>query len=600
MAGLPRASLTRRRVTAVATLALAGGAVAFALLSGGGHHAAKGAVAAADRGDVIVTVRGVGRISAGSGGVTIGASSAQVGGQSGGPGNQSSTTSAASSSKNSGSGGAAVPADAILPATSGRVERLLVTTGDRVSRGTPIAVLSDDGTAHAATVQAQSDFQSAQLELAQLRVHDPANGAPATASELAAARAGIVAARTEIAAARRPASHVEVTAAALEVTKAQQDLERSSAEAGPAIASAQTSVALATQKLAELGSPNPVDVAAAQLDVEKAQLELQNLQHSEPSPNATALSAANLAVVVAQRKLAAVTAPPSAAAVSAAQLDLHKAKLELATATEQYGKAATMAAHSALVLARERLAALAHHPAATVVSVAEREFRRAEADLVSLKLRGGPGTATAVQLAQLKADIAQQRLTLASELERRLTVTATSSGTITSVMTAPGATVDPTTPVGRIDDLEHVTVTVELSEFDVARAGRGDEATVSVDALGGTPVAGRVSDIALVGNNNNGVVTFPVTVALTHASNLRIGMGASVKIVVARRHNVVRVPLDAVNQEGGSATVTVVKPSGATEQRDVQLGLSDDSHAEVVHGLAPGEKVLAAQSSNGP
>jgi multidrug efflux pump subunit AcrA (membrane-fusion protein) len=77
-------------------------------------------------------------------------------------------------------------------------------------------------------------------------------------------------------------------------------------------------------------------------------------------------------------------------------------------------------------------------------------------------------------------------------------------------------------------------------------------------------------------------------------------MGASVKIVVARRRDVVRVPLEAVNQEGGTAAVTVVKPNGASEQRDVQLGLSDDSHAEVIRGLAPGERVLAAQASNGP
>lgn len=598
MTGLPRVRLNRSRAAAAAALALTSGGVGLALGSGGGHKPTRATVVAVDRGDVVVTVHAVGRISAGSGGTTIAASSAQVSGQSGASGGQPSSTGA--SKATGGTAAAGVPSDAILPAMTGRVTRLLVATGDRVRPGQPIALLSDDGNAHAAVVQARLDLDSARLELAQIRLHDPANGAPATASELAAARAGIVAARTELAAARHPASRADITAATLDMTKAQQELERTAAEAGPAIGLAQTAVLLARQKLAELGNPNPVDVAAAQLDLEKAQLELQNTQHAEPPPSAIALSAANLAVVVAQRKLAAVTAPPSAATVTAAQLDLRKAELELATATQQHGKAASAAASSALVLARERLAALAHRPAATVVSVADREFRRAEADLSSLRLRGGPGTATAIQLVKLKADIAQQRLALADEQDRRLTVTATSAGTVTSLTTVPGATVDPTTPVARVDDLRHLTVTVDLSEFDVARAVRGDEATVSVDALGGAPFAGHVSDIALAGNNNNGVVTFAVTVALANAAQLRIGMGASVRIVVSRRAGVVRAPLDAVSQEGGTATVTVVKRNGVTEQRDVKLGLSDDSHAEVVEGLAPGEKVLATQSGNGP
>ena len=71
-------------------------------------------------------------------------------------------------------------------------------------------------------------------------------------------------------------------------------------------------------------------------------------------------------------------------------------------------------------------------------------------------------------------------------------------------------------------------------------------------------------------------------------------MNVSVRIVVARRLDVVHVPLEAVAQDGEKATVTVVDAAGAQSVRPVRLGLADNKIVEIRSGLKAGERVLLA------
>ena len=69
-------------------------------------------------------------------------------------------------------------------------------------------------------------------------------------------------------------------------------------------------------------------------------------------------------------------------------------------------------------------------------------------------------------------------------------------------------------------------------------------------------------------------------------------MNVSARIVVAKRLDVVHVPLEAVAQDGDKATVTVVDAAGAQTVRAVRLGLADNKIVEIRNGLKAGERVL--------
>jgi hypothetical protein len=167
---------------------------------------------------------------------------------------------------------------------------------------------------------------------------------------------------------------------------------------------------------------------------------------------------------------------------------------------------------------------------------------------------------------------------------------------VTSVLTTPGAAVDATTPLARIEDLAHLVVTLDLSEFDVSRTRVGAAARIRVDALGGRRVTGHVLDVALSGTENGGVVSFPVIVALGARGRLRPGMSVSVRIVIASRHGVLRVPAAAVS-EGDTTTVMVRSAAGGFRARTVELGVAGTRYVEVRAGLRAGERILASAPS---
>jgi HlyD family secretion protein len=73
--------------------------------------------------------------------------------------------------------------------------------------------------------------------------------------------------------------------------------------------------------------------------------------------------------------------------------------------------------------------------------------------------------------------------------------------------------------------------TVDLTELDVARVVEGQVAVVTVDALPGVELTGRVARIGLQSEDYRGDVTYPVYVELEEdVPELRWGMTAMVEI----------------------------------------------------------------------
>jgi RND family efflux transporter MFP subunit len=634
---------TRARIRAAGAIivtALLAGASVWTSGRGGGTPAAPAETVRAEVGEVATTVGGVGHVS-----TLTGATQLAV------PGAAASSGSSAASSPGgggSGSGGGSSLAgpDVVFPSAAGHVKRVLVKVGDRVAASQPIAVIADDGVVAGNVLQARSDLATARLELAQKRVQDPARGVAPTSSELLSGRATVAAARAKLGRILAPPLAADVSATRVEYTKAVADLAAVRSGSPRAIAAAQLAVATARQKLATVtGAPDAAEVTAAQLELAKATLDQETLLRPADAPLASAVQAADLAVAAAQSKLAdaeaggnateiavaradlakaqserdaltARPAPPTAAAQSAAQLavdaatrrldaihsppaatvtaarrEVAAADAELAALLAARGSTGVTAARAAVTAARRRLTAL-RHPTRDVVTAARSDVRKAQADLTVLRQRGAPATATDLALARLKVDVGAQRLALADDQARRLTVFATASGTVTSLLTAPGAAADPFTPLARVEDLDHLVVALDLSEFDVGRVRAGAPVRVSADALGGQEFGGHVRDVASGGVTSGGVVNFPVIISLNSHRRLRPGMSVSARVIVARRTDVVRIPLAAVAHKEARPAVTVRRRDGTLERRGVKLGLSGSEFVEVRSGLQAGERVV--------
>jgi HlyD family secretion protein len=361
---------------------------------------------------------------------------------------------------------------------------------------------------------------------------------------------------------------------------------------------AEQNVQLAQARLDKiLAPPNPADVAAAEADVRRAESDLAVLFKPTAGTVPEEITAAKAAVASARAKLARLTGPPDPADVTAARLEVERAQADVQRLLAGPSPAALVAARQAVATAKTKLTQLLGPPVAADVATARSDVFKAEADMALLGTRGAPASALDIALARLKVVAARLRLGTARAATPLLTVRAPSAGTVTALLTAPGAPVDPLTPVAEVADLQHLEVTVDLSEFDVARVNPGQKAAVSVDALGGKRFRGRVVFAALTGTNSSGVVTFPVRVAIAEAPGLRPGMNVSVRIIVAKRQNVVQIPLEAVSRnEEDQPSVNVVNAAGDESPRAVQLGLASNKNVEIVKGLRPGDHVALPQA----
>lgn len=156
------------------------------------------------------------------------------------------------------------------------------------------------------------------------------------------------------------------------------------------------------------------------------------------------------------------------------------------------------------------------------------------------------------------------------------------------------------TEVLTIADLHNLIINAHINQADITRLKQEQEVDVSVEAVPGLSVVGKVERIAPQATIRNNIKGFAVRIFLRDVDKrIRPGMTANIKIPVASADNVVAVPLAAVFTERDPETykteryVYVKKGSEDEEyeRRPVSIGVADFFFAEVQTGLKPGEIV---------
>jgi HlyD family secretion protein len=226
----------------------------------------------------------------------------------------------------------------------------------------------------------------------------------------------------------------------------------------------------------------------------------------------------------------------------------------------------------------------------TTMAVAESNLVVAKAQLEDAQkkydeLKAGPDPSD-VTNAKTRIDAAQATIALAD-------IEAPFGGKITEVDVKSGDQVNAGTMAFRLDDLSHLLVDVNVSEVDINRIQVGQDVTMTFDAILDKEYHGKVTQVALVGTSNQGVVDFTVTVELMDPDQeVRPGMTAAVNIVVNQLHNVLLVPNRAVRLQDSNRVVYVLR-NGTPVPVKITLGASSDTMSQVVGGdLKVGDEIV--------
>lgn len=167
------------------------------------------------------------------------------------------------------------------------------------------------------------------------------------------------------------------------------------------------------------------------------------------------------------------------------------------------------------------------------------------------------------------------------------------SGTVTGVGYASGDTLNSDTAIASFADAESITVTVNVTEDDIAAVGIGDEVDISFIAYTDEEYSGYVSEIGSSSSSGNSTtVSYPVTVVVTSVpETLLSGMTANVTFVTKKVKDVLYVSNKAVTNEGTESYVVKKKDDGSEERVKVEVGFSNGSVAEI-EGVSEGDTLL--------
>jgi membrane fusion protein (multidrug efflux system) len=167
------------------------------------------------------------------------------------------------------------------------------------------------------------------------------------------------------------------------------------------------------------------------------------------------------------------------------------------------------------------------------------------------------------------------------------------SGVVTEKRLEAGDIVSPQTRVFSVADVSTLVSRVMVSELDVPLLQPGGVVDISVDALGGARVRGRIRRIFPAADSATRLV--PVEVALTGSAlnQLRPGYTIRATFRLGARDDALLVPTRALMGPAGARTVVVVR-QGKGERRMVRAGPDIDGKTEVFEGLTLGDTVVVA------
>jgi HlyD family secretion protein len=244
----------------------------------------------------------------------------------------------------------------------------------------------------------------------------------------------------------------------------------------------------------------------------------------------------------------------------------------------------------------------------SVLDQAERDAKMAQARLDSArenyKLVMAPPRPEDVAAAQAELSLSRAQLAQAQDNYDNTFVRSPVDGVVVKRYMNPGESISYESlyqPIVSVSDTTHLMVRMEIDETDVGKIQIGQRATIRCDAFRGQSFYGHVVRISgglgpkkIQTDNPTEKIDMDVLesfVEVDPGTPLRVGLRVDVYIELARKDDVLVIPLRAVEFQEGVATVHVKTATGV-QSRKVQLGAQDGLNIEVTDGLREGEELV--------
>jgi HlyD family secretion protein len=468
-----------------------------------------------------------------------------------------------------------------LPA-SGEVAEIYIALGDTVAEGDPLLKLDTEALERA--------VESAKQALLIQEANHEALTAPPTASNLAAAEAGVASAQAQLddllAGPNEQdiaASDANVRAAQANVWAASEQLQLANSGASESeVASAQAELlgALSQQDSTQELYDQLTECFSFDLPDGSGKTICPGLGDPEEQTRYN-LETANANAAAAQAKLNALLDGPDSNAVSIAQASLAaaNANFEAAQANHELllkgaSDAQIAAAESSLAQAKASLDALVNGPSAGQRAMSEIGVEQAR-----------------IALQKAEDDLADAALY------------APFAGVITAVYTNQGETASGI--LMEIVDNNSLEVVLAVDEVDIGDIAIGQPAAITLESWPDAEISSEVASISPRNvQDNTAVVSYEVFLGLGETDlPVLVGMTANADLLTNNFENVLLVPNEAINVDRSKGTYTVnlvttdAEGNPTTEVVQITSGLRDSNNTQVTSGLNEGDQLMVGNAA---
>ncbi|MDD3926168.1 MAG: efflux RND transporter periplasmic adaptor subunit [bacterium] len=226
------------------------------------------------------------------------------------------------------------------------------------------------------------------------------------------------------------------------------------------------------------------------------------------------------------------------------------------------------------------------------LDAARSQYLAAEAQLSSAKAQlsmVGEGArredirAAEAGVSQARGSVAMIRVQLGYTVLR-----APVSGIISDCTIEKGEMALPGSPLMKITEERNLYFEARVPEMAFTKMKPGQSAGITVDALPGKTISGRVTDLVPVADAKTR--SFMVRISLQNNS-VKAGMFARARVGVSTHCATICVPRDAVRETGGRKYVTCIE-NGKVRKMEVHTGIEQGSRLEVM-GVSTGAVIAA-------
>ncbi len=236
------------------------------------------------------------------------------------------------------------------------------------------------------------------------------------------------------------------------------------------------------------------------------------------------------------------------------------------------------------------------------VTAAQQRLDQANANLQVLQERAGT-QAVQTRDASAQANLANAK-SIVDSARRAIAecrIVAPFDGTVYSLSVRPGFYTNTGQLLVQVADLSRVQVRAFVDEPEIGHLRLGEPVHISWDALPGRVWQGKVTTVpSTVVNRGTRVIGEVISSVDNQDRTLLPNINVGVVIITSSRENALVLPREAVHEEDGKNYIYVLNPDKHLQRREVQLGVANLTHVEILKGLSDRETVAVNSLSPTP